>query len=139
MRLVVDASVAIKVLVGEPDSGAAVEAYRSHHFLAPELLLAECANILWKKVRRGELSADEGLVASRLLQAMNIDLYPMRSLVVETARWTQVLDHPAYDCIYLALAASQGCALLTADKKLAEKVRRLAGTPQIMLLSEALA
>jgi len=44
--------------------------------IAPELLTAECANILWKKVLRGELTEDEALFAVRLLQALDIELLP---------------------------------------------------------------
>ena len=52
--LVVDASVAIKWFIDEPDSGEAV-AVLQHSISAPDLLAPECANILWKKVGRGEL------------------------------------------------------------------------------------
>ena len=49
--------------------------------IAPELLVAECANILWKKVQRDELSNDEALLAARLLQAAEIEFLPTRSLL----------------------------------------------------------
>jgi predicted nucleic acid-binding protein len=48
---VIDASVAIKWLVDEPGTAAALS-LRRHRLLAPDLLIAECANVLWKKVRR---------------------------------------------------------------------------------------
>jgi predicted nucleic acid-binding protein len=38
----------------------------------------------------------------------------------------RVLDHPAYDCFYLALAEREHALLVTADDVL---VRRLTGTP----------
>jgi predicted nucleic acid-binding protein len=56
--LVIDASVAIKWIIDEEGSPAAL-ALRKHSLAAPDLLMAECANILWKKSRRGELSTDE--------------------------------------------------------------------------------
>jgi predicted nucleic acid-binding protein len=35
----------------------------------------------------------------------------------------RVLDHPVYDCFYLALAQKEAAALVTADRRLVERVR----------------
>jgi predicted nucleic acid-binding protein len=48
-ELVIDASVAVKWVVEEPGTQEAL-LLRQHRLLAPDLLVAECANILWKKV-----------------------------------------------------------------------------------------
>ena len=53
-------------------------ALRRHSLAAPDLLVAECANILWKKVRRNELADEEATLAARLLARADIDLMPMR-------------------------------------------------------------
>jgi predicted nucleic acid-binding protein len=34
------------------------------------------------------------------------------------------LDHPAYDCLYLALAVENDCRFVTADERLVNKIRR---------------
>jgi predicted nucleic acid-binding protein len=34
------------------------------------------------------------------------------------------LDHPAYDCVYLALALAKDCKLATADEHLRRKLGR---------------
>jgi len=54
--LIVDASIALKWGVDEVGTPEALALKRTHRLAAPDLLVAECANILWKKVRRGELS-----------------------------------------------------------------------------------
>jgi predicted nucleic acid-binding protein len=36
------------------------------------------------------------------------------------------LDHPAYDCIYVALAMARGCVFATADRRLVRKSRQVA-------------
>ena len=92
--------------------------------IAPDLLVPECANILWKKVQRQELNQDEALLAARLLQSAEIELIPTRTLMEAATRLAIELDHPAYDCLYLALAVEKDCRFVTADERLASKIRR---------------
>lgn len=125
--LVVDASIAVKWVVEEAGTAEALSLRKQAKLIAPELLVAECANILWKKVRRDELSKDQAIFAARLLQGADIELLPSRSLL-ETATSIAVdLDHPAYDCVYIALAAANDCPFVTADERLVRKVGQGAG------------
>lgn len=45
------------------------------------------------------------------------------------------LDHPAYDCLYLALALSRGAALATADARFARVLRQGGALPAALLLT----
>ncbi len=121
-RFVIDASVTIKWVIDEPGTEQALR-LRRRRLSAPDLLVAECANILWKKVGRDELSEVEAILAARLLQRADIELEPMRRLLEPAARLALALDHPAYDCIYLALAEALSCPMVTADKRLYRKLR----------------
>jgi predicted nucleic acid-binding protein len=87
------------------------------------LLIAECANALWKKVRRNELTAQEASLAARLLQRADIELEPMRDLIEPATQLAIALDHPAYDCLYLALAEVNEAEFVTADQAFCRKVR----------------
>jgi predicted nucleic acid-binding protein len=59
--LVVDASVVVKWFVPEIHSDAARRLLvLPHEYLAPDLLFAETANTIWKKIRREELTAEAG-------------------------------------------------------------------------------
>jgi predicted nucleic acid-binding protein len=115
--LVIDASIAIKWVVEEEGTPQALTLRRKARLLAPELLMAECANILWKKARRNELSREEALLAARLLQTAAIELVPTRSLLAAATRIAIELDHPAHDCLYLALAIENDCRFVTADER----------------------
>jgi predicted nucleic acid-binding protein len=117
---VIDASVAIKWVVDEPGTTPALRLLRQS-LVAPDLLVAECANILWKKVRRKELSEEEASLAARLLARADIELVSMRPLLERATRIAVAIDHPAYDCIYLALAEVRGCDFVTADRALVRK------------------
>jgi predicted nucleic acid-binding protein len=119
---IVDASVAIKWVVAETGTPEALELL-GHRLMAPALFQVECANILWKKVKRREMSAREGGLAVRLLADFGVELCapePDLSRVLELA---VALDHPAYDCVYLALAESRGVPLVTADVRLIRAVQ----------------
>ncbi len=119
---VIDASIALKWLVEEIGTPDALVLRQRARLIAPELLLAECANILWKKVRRDELSKDEAILAARLLQAADIELVSTRSLLESATAIAVELDHPAYDGMYIALAAASGCRFVTADDRLLRKL-----------------
>ena len=92
--------------------------------IAPQLLVAECANILWKKVQREELLKEEALLASRLLQGAEIEMLPMQSLLEAAVRMSIEIDHAAYDCVYLALAIDNKCQFVTADERFLRKIHQ---------------
>ncbi|KKX25702.1 type II toxin-antitoxin system VapC family toxin [Rhizobium sp. LC145] len=116
--LVLDASIAIKWVVEEEGTDDAVSLRSRFRFVAPELIIPECANILWKKVQRGELSRDEAVLAARLLERAGIDFLSMSGLLEETTALSIALSHPAYDCAYLLAAQKSGSRFVTADTRL---------------------
>jgi hypothetical protein len=62
---VIDASIAVKWVVEEDRTAEALALRQRSKLIAPQLLVAECANILWKKVQREELLKEEALLAAR--------------------------------------------------------------------------
>jgi len=122
-RFVIDASVAIKWLVEEEGTVEALIVLERAKLAAPDLLIAECANIFWKKVRREELSEEEALIGARVLEQAVIEILPTRHLLGSATSLAVELDHPAYDCIYLALAIERGWQFATADERFQRKVR----------------
>lgn len=121
---VVDASVAIKWVVEEAGTPQALRLATNHPLVAPDLILAECANILWKKVRRRELSEAEGRFAGLLIEGSDLQLRDMLPLWLSALQLAIELDHPAYDCLYLALALREGLHLVTADEAFVRKLRQ---------------
>ena len=63
----------------------------------------------------------EALLSARLLARADVELEPMRPLLVRATELAIGLDHPAYDCIYLALAEELSRDLVTADERLCRK------------------
>jgi predicted nucleic acid-binding protein len=116
---VVDASVAVKWLVSEDLSEVAVSLLeRGASLMAPDLIHAEVANALWAAARRGNLTpADVDEALASFARAPIAVPSPLRGLIPMAFRLATDLDHPVYDCIYLALALQQGHPLVTADER----------------------
>jgi predicted nucleic acid-binding protein len=131
---IVDASVALKWLIDEEGSEAA-SALAAEPLSSPSLILAECANALWAKALRHEISAAEVLERLALLRAAPVLLVPLEELVEDATRLAVTLGHPVYDCLYLALAVREKTRLVTADRQFARVVREdkvLAGHLQLL-------
>lgn len=120
--MIVDASVAFKWLVPEPDSEAAVAWLTTGvPLLAPGLILAEIGHAVTKRVRRGELrGAGTQQQFSRLPALLTlVDDGPFMARAFELSI---ILRHGFYDCVYLAAAEMLGDRLLTADAVFAGKL-----------------
>jgi len=115
-RFVVDASVAIKWFVPEIHADAARRLLREGNILlAPDLIWAEVANALWRKWREKELTAE---IVEDILN--DFRRYPLRICSGESlydVAWpiVQGSGRTFYDSLYLALAMSNGCPLVTSD------------------------
>ena len=119
MKLVVDASVALKWLIDEPDSELADNLLDGgHDFLAPELIVAEVLNAAWRRRRLGEIAdAQFEEIVVRIVDGL-IAYQPLRPLAPRAAALARDLNHPVYDCLYLALAEAEEAPLVTADRRL---------------------
>ena len=118
MRFVVDASVAVKLLVDEPDSDAARELAASAQELhAPRLMASEVANALWRKARLGQIERADASAALALLSDMPVRWNDDETVSADAVRLALALDHPVYDCMYLALAHRIGATVVTADRR----------------------
>jgi predicted nucleic acid-binding protein len=120
----IDASIAVKWVIEEEGTAEALALRQRAKLIAPQLLVAECANILWKKVQRDELLREEAPLAARLLQGAEVELLPMRSLFEAATRMSIEFDHPAYDCVYLAMAVDNKCQFVTADERFLRKLHQ---------------
>ena len=127
MTLVVDSSVALKWFVAEPDSTSALALLETGEALiAPDLLIAELCNAAWRLWRRREVTREQVSIVAARTPYLFADNAPMDGLAARAAAIALNLDHPAYDCFYLALAERVDCRMVTADRRL---VSRVSGTP----------
>jgi len=123
---VLDASAAVRLIVGDPAAADLAALIREAPLvLAPELMLTEVANTLWKLQRAEQLG---GLETQQLLLDAHdlVDrVEPDRHLHAESLALACHLDHPVYDCLYLALARREAATLLTTDRRLRQLAERV--------------
>ena len=102
---VVDASVVIKWFVGEIHSDAARRLLEySHQYVAPDLVFAETANAIWKKVRRGELSPEHGQRLVTDFGRVAVETDSCRALAIDAHALATRIGRTVYDSMYLTLA-----------------------------------
>lgn len=134
---VLDASVWLKLFIAEPDSADAVALVEGEgRPVAPDLLFVEVANVLWLKRRQGTLTAEQvGQAVDSLLQLFSVfDVVWSVELMGDALDLAVDLDHPVYDCFYLALAQRYDVPLVTADRAFWRRVRRHRPGAKIRLL-----
>lgn len=129
--VVVDASIAIKWLLVEPDSNKAVKLLdewinKEMLILAPSLLTYEITNALYQKVRKGEITlarAKEALAEISLTE-IEFDFSTDFAFSTRAVELANHLSLPAtYDSHYLALAERKGCELWTADLRMWNSIK----------------
>lgn len=120
--IVVDASVALLWLVDMPSSKRAERLLDSEEpLVAPDLIVPELTNAVWKSVAFAELSPDDARDAIGSINRYFSDIVPTYPFRMRALSIAIELKHPAYDCFYLALAEHLSCNVITADERLIKR------------------
>lgn len=127
MSCVVDASVALKwFFAKEPNSAEALAlTLGDPALIAPDLVVAETCNAAWKWLRLGRIEPIELDEIASALPRFFAEFVGAALLVPRAVAIATQLDHPVYDCLYVALAEARRLPLVTADARL---LARLAGS-----------
>lgn len=124
MTLVPDASVAVKWVLAEEGSEDAARLLLGEPLVAPDLLIVECANVLWTKARRHLLTRQQAVARLAGIKSVPMVLLPGDAYVDAAHSIAFDIDHSVYDCLYLALALAEQAMLVTADLRFASAARR---------------
>jgi predicted nucleic acid-binding protein len=119
MGLIIDASVALKWVIDEEGSD------RAHGLLgqalaAPTHWSIECASALARKVRKRELLPEQAVGRLELVRRAGVRLVETELLLEPAFHLSLELQHPIYDCLYLAQAIQERSEFVTADVEFAE-------------------
>jgi predicted nucleic acid-binding protein len=135
--MIVDASVAFKWIIAEPDSDAATALIGREDLRAPSIVFAEVGHGISKRIRRGELKAEGVIERLQRLPALlstddaEADLASAMTLALQ-------FQHSFYDCLYLALAQRLDDVLVTADEVFVRKFGTTGDLPRIVMLSDTM-
>jgi predicted nucleic acid-binding protein len=91
--------------------------------VAPDLVVAEVTNAAWKLARAGEISDEHGARIAAAIPAAFSALVGAARLSARAFALAHELDHPVYDCLYLALAEIEDVRMVTADRRLLARLR----------------
>jgi predicted nucleic acid-binding protein len=93
--------------------------------IAPELLVAEAANVVNKKRISGELRDNESNQLLADILSVPVRLFPHRPILLKAFDLARKHQLTIYDTLYLALAEDHGAVIFTADRKLLEAAANL--------------
>ncbi len=129
MIVVVDPSVALKWFVEEPlRPQARMLLADKHELIAPDILIAGVAELAWRKVTRGEISAEQAEPIVR-----NIALPAFISAFVDSARLRSrafaialQCGRPVHECFYAACAEAAAAPLVSTDETFLQALKTAA-------------
>ena len=124
MTLIIDASVALKwYLSDEPHAAEAQRLLDSgEHLIAPDIVVAEVCNAAWLGVRAGRVTQGQAEAIARSLPSPFGLLVGGPALAERAVAIAGQLNHPVYDCFYLALSEARDTLLVTADTRLLKRI-----------------
>ncbi len=118
MKYVIDASIAVKWYVPEIYEDESVSLLEQENdFHAPELIYPEFCNVIWLKIRRGEITQAEGETIVSELIKLNLTIHSHKNTINPAFIGATSSGQTVYDWTYLALAVSLSCEMVTADEK----------------------
>jgi len=121
---VIDASVVIKWFVPEIYEAEARRLLNpSNEFSAPDLLFAELVNVIWMKVRRGNVSEETARRFAGDLHRIPVATCSCLELAADACDLALATGRSVYDSMYLALAIRLETRLITADQRLFNAIR----------------
>ena len=134
--VIIDANVAAALLLDLAYSRSAREAVSDvQRIIAPDLLVHEFTNALWRLVASGKMTKDFAHQALSGLDTLVSEFIAGQHIAHDALRIAIELAHPGYDCFYLALASDRDATLLTADRRFAARVAETRFADRLQLIA----
>ena len=135
---IVDGSVAVKWLVPEQHAVAALRLLHEDAGLeAPDIILAEVGNVLWKKWRKGELEAEAVPEMMLDFRKIPLQLFDSDYLFIDAWDIAKKYSRSFYDSLYVALAVKNNRRMVTADLKLYNALKPISLKKHILWIEDS--
>lgn len=116
----------MKWFVEEEGSDRALELLMSRERLvAPDVIVSEICNGAWRLARMNELPLQQLRSIAPTIATTIDELFPSIPLAARALAIAHAVDHPVYDCFYVALSEMIESPIVTADMRF---LRKLEGT-----------
>jgi predicted nucleic acid-binding protein len=123
MKLVLDSNVALKTVLPEADSGRAIRLIADfkqglHELLAPDFFPVEVGHALTRAERQKRIQPPDGWRFWNSIMADAPALLPHLPVMQVAFGLSSAMRVGLYDCLYVALARTESCRVVTADQRL---------------------
>jgi predicted nucleic acid-binding protein len=128
MKYVLDANIALKWVLAEPDSAKARQLRDDfqaafHDLLAPDVFEVEVAHALTRAERQRKIAVGQAAIlwSDVMSTPPRLDRFgPIMPRAIDISSRSR---QGVYDCLYVALAEREKCELVTADDKLVRNLQ----------------
>jgi predicted nucleic acid-binding protein len=122
MKLIIDTSILIAVLVSEPERDRIVSLTKDADLLAPQSVHWEIGNALSAMIKRQRISLDQALKVIKVyetipIRSVDTDLHEAISIAGKYGLY-------AYDAYLIACALHQRCSMMSLDIALIQTARK---------------
>jgi predicted nucleic acid-binding protein len=129
LQYVLDANVVVKWFIPEVDSDKAdrlLADFRNHRLdiIAPDVLVSEVGNTLWKRSVKKDISVADAASSYTDFLDLDVPLHSSTTIAEDALSIATSEQHPLYDTLYISLALKKGCEFITADERLVNKLGR---------------
>ena len=108
---------------------AASALQKAKEIWVPDLMKAELTNVVWQSIRHKKTEKEEGLRALKDAEALITETVKTNQLWEYALELAVEKNHPAYDTLFIALAAARNTKVITFDRKMCRTFPELTISP----------
>lgn len=122
MKIVVDTSVVIAVVAGEPEKARLIELTKDAIIVAPPSIRWEIGNAFSAMLKRSRLNLEQAIEAIDISQSISLEIADIN--LKDAIRLAGKYNIYAYDAYILQCAIEYGLPLISLDSKLVDVARQ---------------
>ena len=134
--MIIDSNIIIHAMIPSEFTAKARQVLAFGNLQAPEIVIAEIANVLGRLVRTKMLDVSQAINLYAGVKKLPLHLVASRDLIDRAFELSLNLVHPIFDCYYLELALRERLPFITTDRRFIEKLRSRDYNVSIVHLSD---